>query len=206
MQQITRQTEHGPKELQILLIGPPASGKGTIAAKITKPLGVGRVDCGLEYRIETWLKLHPHEPLPEEHVLRSEELGKETANLAKDPAWCQKVIARCRQRGRDAGNRFVADGREPHIFPEAIVVFVTANVATRGLRRAEQLHADPERITTLMAEREALDYGRIQSEPPSGCILIDTTGKTVEESVSEILAQLHAQGIISLPESAIAAE
>lgn len=94
--------------------------------------------------------------------------------------------------GRDIGSE---------IFPEAkLKFFITASVAVRAQRRFEQIKKqDPNisfrEVLDQMLERDRQDSQREASpmRVPEGAVVVDTTSKTVEESVSELLKHYTAR-------------
>jgi len=82
------------------------------------------------------------------------------------------------------------------VFPEAsFKFFLDARVEVRAARRLEELKARGEVITfeevkTQLSRRDQLDSGRELSplRVPEKALIIDTSEKTVDEVIGEILA------------------
>ena len=102
------------------------------------------------------------------------------------------------QRRTAKGRKVVAEGRDMGsvVFPEAsFKFFLDARVEVRAARRWEELKARGEVITfeevkTQLSRRDQLDSGRELSplRVPEKALIIDTSEKTVDEVIGEILA------------------
>ena len=149
----------------IAIDGPSASGKGTIASRVSKKLGFHYLESGALYRLvalialregvtdearlaslaetmdvvfddgETWLG---DEAVTEK--VRSEPVGNRASEVARLPAVRQALLRRQRAFRRPPG--LVADGRDMAtvVFPDAeLKVFLTAEAEIRAQRRYNQL-------------------------------------------------------------------
>ncbi|GAB6077146.1 (d)CMP kinase [Desulfurobacterium crinifex] len=94
------------------------------------------------------------------------------------------------------GKRVVTDGRDAgtYIFPEAdLKIYLTASPEERARRRYEELikkgfDVSYEEILKEVIERDERDKNR-KFAPlviPEGAVIIDTTGKTIEDVLSEV--------------------
>jgi cytidylate kinase len=94
------------------------------------------------------------------------------------------------------GKRVVIDGRDAgtYIFPEAdLKIYLTASPEERAKRRYEELikkgfDVSYEEILKEVIERDERDKNR-KFAPlviPEGAVIIDTTGKTIEDVLSEV--------------------
>ena len=94
------------------------------------------------------------------------------------------------------GKRVVTDGRDAgtYIFPEAdLKIYLTASPEERARRRYEELlkkgfNVSYEEILKEVIERDERDKNR-KFAPlviPEGAVIIDTTGKTIENVLSEV--------------------
>ncbi len=135
--------------------------------------------------------------------LRTEEVGNAASKVAALPGVREALLDRQRAFRRPPG--LVADGRDMGtvVFPDAdLKFFVTASVEERARRRVEQLRqkgieADFEAIAREIAERDRRDRERPVAplRPAEDAILIDTTGRSIGESLAAMrphLAQLPA--------------
>ena len=108
-------------------------------------------------------------------------------------------------RQRDWAERHrggVVEGRDigTVVFPDAAVkVFLIASDDERARRRqrdeeAAARQADVAEIRDALARRDALDVGRAASplKPADDALVIDTTGRTVDDVVAEIVARFES--------------
>jgi prephenate dehydrogenase len=104
-----------------------------------------------------------------------------------------------RQRAWVAANGGgVVEGRDigSVVLPDAdLKVFLTADSAERAWRRAAEEGADPSQVATTaesIRRRDELDSTRVASplRAAPGAILVDSTGRSVEEVVEEVLSHL----------------
>ncbi|MGI2295785.1 (d)CMP kinase [Paenibacillus sp. GXUN7292] len=100
------------------------------------------------------------------------------------------------QREMAASKGVVMDGRDigTHVLPDAeLKVFLTASVQERALRRYNEIkESQPISLSQLeqeIAERDALDEKRAISPltRAADALLLDSTGKSIEEVVEEIV-------------------
>ncbi|HYL22761.1 MAG TPA: (d)CMP kinase [Burkholderiales bacterium] len=149
----------------IAIDGPSASGKGTIASRVAKRLGLHYLESGALYRVVALLSLREDtldekrlvqlaqemdvvfeegdillgdEPITEK--ARSELVGNRASEVAKVPLLRQALLKRQRSFRRPPG--LVADGRDMGtvVFPDAqLKVFLTAGPEIRAERRYKQL-------------------------------------------------------------------
>ncbi len=135
--------------------------------------------------------------------LVSEEVGRVASLIGEVPEFRERINEVFRKvigkgevvvEGRDAGT---------HIIPDAdFKFFLTASPEERARRRVEQLKArgvqvDYESVLKEIIERDKRDMERKRYpfRPAKDAILIDTTGKSVEEVIGEILSIVgHGKG------------
>jgi cytidylate kinase len=197
----------------IAVDGPAASGKGTLAARLAKHLGVPHLDTGLLYRAvgRAVIDFLDAPDLEQRAVAAAETLDPErldaavlgTAEVglaASKVSHFEAVRAALRQYQREFANQLggaVIDGRDigTRICPDADVkLFVTASPETRARRRAAQLAqrgidiAEEEMLAQLVA-RDASDR-----ENPAGAFypapdahLLDTTDLDIEAAYQAAL-------------------
>jgi len=147
--------------------GPPASGKGTVAARVAEALGLHYLDSGALYRLVAVaagragvsltdepglaglaIKINisfknnelwlDHENVSE--LARAEETSASASRVAAFPAVREALLQR--QRALRCAPGLVADGRDMGsvVFPDATLkVFLTADRAVRAERRHKQL-------------------------------------------------------------------
>ena len=113
--------------------------------------------------------------------------GVREAMVARQRAWVDR---------HDGG---VVEGRDigTVVFPDATVkVFLTASDEERARRRhrdeaAAARRPDVDEVREALVRRDALDSGRAMSplRPADDALVIDTTGRTVDDVVREIVAR-----------------
>lgn len=128
--------------------------------------------------------------------LYSEECGRGASAVAQLPAVRAALLAR--QRAFRAPPGLVADGRDMGtvVFPDATLkVFLTASAATRAERRFRQLRergqaADLPALVRDLQARDQRDAERAHAplKPAGDAYMLDTTGLTIEEVVTQVLA------------------
>ena len=108
---------------------------------------------------------------------------------------------------KQAVNGLVCDGRDMGtvVFPDAeLKIFLTASAEERAKRRCAEREArgeqaDYEETLRQINERDEYDMHREVAplRPADGCVILDSTGMTIDEvvsAVSSLAAQLGAQG------------
>ena len=151
----------------IAIDGPSASGKGTVARRVSESLGFHYLDSGALYRLvalvasRTGVDLADEEALANitEHldvtfegteirlgsedvtdIVRSEACGNGASRVAAHSQVRKALLGRQRAFRRNPG--LVADGRDmcSVVFPDATLkIFLVANTETRAQRRYKQL-------------------------------------------------------------------
>jgi cytidylate kinase len=128
-------------------------------------------------------------------AIRTPEIDRAATSVARLPRVRSVLVARLRAIGRDG--EIVMEGRDigTVVFPDADVkVYLDAAPEERARRRA----SDPAHsggptavadVKTLLAERDRLDSTRAASPlyAAADAVVVDTTGKSVEEVVREVL-------------------
>lgn len=133
--------------------------------------------------------------------VRSEECGNAASRVAVLPAVRTALVGLQRAFCKPPG--LVADGRDMGtvIFPDAACkVFLTASVEERARRRHKQLNekglgGSLDRLFQEIAERDERDVSRPVSPlvPASDAVVVDTTGRGIEEVVEEVMALVRAR-------------
>ena len=90
----------------------------------------------------------------------------------------------------------VVEGRDigTVVFPDAILkVFLTASPEVRAERRVGQTGGDINAVAASIAERDHLDSTRLDSplRPSQGSVIVDSSNRTVEEVVAEIVSHFE---------------
>ena len=127
--------------------------------------------------------------------IRANEISKAVGPVAESPE-CRKELVRLqREYGRDGG--LVSEGRDQGtvVFPDADYKFyLDASVEERARRRAKELGgADKAAIRREMEERDRADMTRkiAPLQKPAGAVVIDTTGRSIEEVVEAVCAKVR---------------
>ena len=151
----------------IAIDGPSASGKGTVARRVSESLGFHYLDSGTLYRLVALVASRTGVDLADEEALaniteyldvtfegteirlgsedvtdivRSEACGNGASRVAAHSQVRKALLGRQRAFRRNPG--LVADGRDmcSVVFPDAILkIFLVANTETRAQRRYKQL-------------------------------------------------------------------
>ncbi|MCZ8149169.1 MAG: (d)CMP kinase [Roseomonas sp.] len=191
----------------IAVDGPAAAGKGTLARRLARELGLPYLDTGLLYRAVGRRVLDaggdPRDPLVAEDAARAltpadldrGDLRGPAADMAASAvATLPQVRAALVDWQRDFGRRHgaVMDGRDigTVIFPDAPAkLFVTASPEARARRRHAELAArGVDRpladVEAEMQARDAQDAARATApmKPAEDAIMLDTTALGIEDA------------------------
>lgn len=198
----------------IAIDGPAASGKGTLARKIAKEMGIPYLDTGSLYRAVGLLTLrrggdpadaadaaaaanalHINDFTPED--LRSEEAGVAASKVAAIPEVRAALLAYQRTFAAQPAGA-VLDGRDigTVVCPDADAkIFVTASLAVRVQRRIKELRekgesVNEQRVWDDMAARDARDSDRSVAplKPADDAFLLDTSAMNADEALASARA------------------
>jgi 3-phosphoshikimate 1-carboxyvinyltransferase len=198
----------------IAIDGPAGSGKSTVSRAVAERLGVARLDTGAMYRAVAWAALDRGID-PEDgpavaavardavieadragvrvdgvevtHAVRTPEVSRAVSAVAANPDVRRTLVEIQRRWAAEHGGG-VVEGRDigTVVFPRAeLKVYLTASSAERARRR----HDEP---AEGLARRDRLDSTRAASplHRAGDARLLDTTGRTVEDVVEEVLSWL----------------
>ena len=202
------------RNIVIAIDGPAGAGKSTVSKALADALGIERLDTGAMYRavaaaaIEGACSLEDVESLVGrarslgevsstsamvgdidviDH-LRSDRVNVAVSKVAATAEVRAVLVAHQRKWVADRGGSGVVEGRDiaSVVFPDATVkVYLTASVEERARRRAEE-------GVDGVTRRDTVDSTRAASPltVADGSVILDTTGRTIEDVTSEILSWL----------------
>jgi len=202
------------RNIVIAIDGPAGAGKSTVSKALADALGIERLDTGAMYRavaaaaIEGACSLDDVESLAVlarslgevsstsamvgdidviDH-LRSDQVNVAVSKVAATAEVRAVLVAHQRKWVADRGGSGVVEGRDiaSVVFPDATVkVYLTASVEERARRRAEE-------GVDGVTRRDTVDSTRAASPltVADGSVILDTTGRTIEDVTSEILSWL----------------
>jgi 3-phosphoshikimate 1-carboxyvinyltransferase len=202
-----------PRALLVAIDGPAGAGKSTVSRAVAGRLGVERLDTGAMYRAVAALALELGTP-PEDSeavaalagastivvgervtidgrdvtgVIRSPEVGRAVSVVAANADVRRHLVQRQRAWAAAHGGG-VVEGRDigSAVFPHAQVkVYLTASPEERARRRHDEA---PEGV----ARRDRIDSTREASplREAADAHRLDTTGRTVQDVVEEVLSWL----------------
>jgi CMP/dCMP kinase len=161
-----------------------AEGVAALAPKLTIEVAGGIVTVdGVDASIE----------------IRGPEVTRAVSVVAANPEVRAELVSRQRAWAEERGGG-VIEGRDigSVVFPDAVLkLYLTASPEERAGRRAKEVtDLDYETVAADIARRDAYDQGREASpltEAPDA-VLVDTTGRSVEDIIDEVLAHLAARG------------
>lgn len=178
----------------VAIDGPAGAGKSTVARLVADALGFEYLDTGAMYRC-AGLRGTPNLSITFDHgrvlvdgadvseEIRTPEAGQAASRAATDPA--VRAALTERQRVLLSSGDWVAEGRDigTVVAPQAeLKVWLDADPAERAARREIALED--------LLERDARDAEREHAPMVAApdAIHVDTTGKTIEQVVAEIVA------------------
>jgi len=194
----------------IAIDGPAGSGKSTVAKAVAARLGLAYLDTGAMYRsvalaalqqgvevADTAKLAHLAATVEIDHTpaIRTAEVTAAVSGVAAVPDVRRELVKRQRQWAAEHRGG-VVEGRDigTVVFPEAeLKVFLTASDEERARRRTQEVGAaDQREVQQSIARRDRLDSTRAVSplKPADDALVIDTTGRSVDDIVEEVLNKL----------------
>jgi cytidylate kinase len=131
--------------------------------------------------------------------LKGEDTGRYASMMGSIPEFRERMVKFFRKLVGDA--QVVAEGRDvgTHIFPDApIKLFITASLEERARRRFLELSGVSfQEVLKALAERDKRDMERpiYPFKPAEDAIIVDTTGKSIEQAVEEVLRIIKGRAI-----------
>jgi cytidylate kinase len=201
----------------IAIDGPAGSGKSTIGRAVAARLGLEYLDTGAMYRSVAFAALgRGIDPADHEAVaalaptllivigervtvdgedataaIRGPEVTRAVSAVAANPEVRAELVRRQRAWAAERGGG-VMEGRDigTVVFPDAeLKVYLTADESERLRRRAVEAG---EEVARDIARRDAADSTRAASplQAAEDALVIDTTGRAIDEIVEEVLSKL----------------
>lgn len=195
----------------VAIDGPAGAGKSTVARATAVALGFTYLDSGAMYRAAALALIEgggePADRAAELKIdfgervvvngrdvtqdIRAPEVSEAASRIAVEPGVRTALVDKQRAL-LDAGD-WVAEGRDigTVVAPGAeLKVFLTAAPEERARRRARELGADWRTVLADQTLRDEQDRSREASplRAADDAVELDTTGRTVEEVVEEIVA------------------
>ncbi len=127
--------------------------------------------------------------------IRSPEVSQAVSAVSSHPAVRRELVSRQREWAQ-AHSGGVVEGRDigSVVFPEAdLKVYLVASDEVRAERRSKESEdQDPEAVAADLARRDQLDSTRSESPlaPADDAVVIDTSDRTVDEVVEEVVSLL----------------
>jgi cytidylate kinase len=129
--------------------------------------------------------------------IRGPEVTRAVSAVAANPEVRTELTDRIRQWGAERGGG-VIEGRDigSVVFPDAVLkLYVNARPEVRAARRHKEVSdLAYDAVAASLAERDAADLGRSNAPlvEADGAVVIDSSDRTVEDMVAEVLARLEA--------------
>ncbi len=201
-------------DLVVAIDGPAASGKGTLARRLARHLGLPHLDTGLTYRavakalIDQNLDLHDQEQAAKialnidlgdlDHRSLADHATGEAASIIAVMPQVRAVLTKAQRAFANGKKGAVLDGRDigTVVCPTADVkLFVTASAEARAKRRHDEMSARGkntpfEQVLADLNLRDQRDSNRKDSplKPAANAHLIDTTEMDIETAFNAALA------------------
>jgi cytidylate kinase len=214
----------------IAIDGPAGAGKSTVARAVADELGFTYLDSGAMYRcvalaaheagvgVDDAAALGPLAAglgigfdgrrvllggRDVSDAIRTPEVSADASRVSVHPAVREAMVAR--QRELIAAGRYVAEGRDigTVVSPDSpLKVFLTASDEERARRRAAETGEDVETVLAAQRSRDARDTDREHGalRAADDAVELDTTGLSLEEVVSRIVALARERGLTSRPQ------
>ena len=204
----------------IAIDGPAGSGKSTVARAVAERLDVAYLDTGAMYRAVALAALRRGvDPADDDAVaevareadirigdqvtvdgvestgeIRGPDVSRAVSDVASN-AEVRRELVRRQRRWAEGRGRCVVEGRDigSVVFPDACLkVYLTASDEARAGRRSKEDGGGYDAVAADIARRDQVDSTRGASPlvVPEGAAVIDTTGRSVDEVVEEVLALL----------------
>jgi CMP/dCMP kinase len=210
----------------VAIDGPAGAGKSTVTRAVAREIGFTYLDTGAMYRCVTLAVLTARADTDDsvaikriaddaeirfqgERVfldgrdvsdeIRLSHVTEATPHIAAYPEVRAAMVKRQRQLFTEGG--YVAEGRDTGtvVAPDApLKIYLTASLEERALRRSRETGEPLDRVMAAMEERDRLDSGRELSalKVAEDAVVVDTSGRSVQDVVDEIAALARERGIL----------
>jgi CMP/dCMP kinase len=127
--------------------------------------------------------------------IRGREVTEAVSAVAANTGVRTELRARQRAWAGDHGGG-VIEGRDigTVVFPDATLkLYITATPHERATRRVREIGGRVDDVAASIAERDRRDMSRLDGplRPDGGAVVVDTTGKTIDEVVDTIVGMLE---------------
>jgi len=210
----------------VAIDGPAGAGKSTVTRMVAREIDFTYLNTGAMYRCVTLAVLRSgadpddRDAIAEisngaeiefrgervflagedvSEAIRSDDVTTATSHIAAYPEVRAAMVSR--QRALFADQGFVAEGRDTGtvVAPQApLKVYLTASPEERARRRAIETGEEVSAVQAALEERDRLDEERKMSalRKAEEAVVVDTTGRSVQDVVDEIVALARERGIV----------
>jgi CMP/dCMP kinase len=214
----------------IAIDGPAGAGKSTVARAVAAELGFTYLDSGAMYRSVALAAREAGVDADDPAALgplaagleigfdgrrvllggrdvsdrvRTPEVSADASRVSVHPAVREAMVAR--QQALIAAGDYVAEGRDigTVVSPDSpLKVFLTASDEERARRRAAETGEPVETVLAAQKARDARDTERAHGalRPAADAVELDTTGLSLQEVVSRVVALAHERALTSRPQ------
>ncbi|HEU5253425.1 MAG TPA: (d)CMP kinase [Solirubrobacterales bacterium] len=217
--------EHGERPQVIAIDGPAGAGKSTVTRAVASRIGFTYLDTGAMYRSTALAVLQRRADTDDPQLIaeiarsidiqfreqkvfldgsdvtaliRSAPVTEATAHIAAYPE--VRTVMVDRQRHLFAKGGYVAEGRDTGtvVAPDApLKIYLTASAEERARRRSLETGGPVDEVLEAIERRDRLDSERKISalKTAEDAVVIDTTGRSIDDVVDEIVDLARDRGI-----------
>lgn len=210
----------------IAIDGPAGAGKSTVTRAVAEEIGFTYLDTGAMYRSVTLAVFDGRADTDDSQAIariangvriefregrvylsdrdvttaiRAPAVTEATPHIAAYPEVRAAMVERQRQLFLEGG--YVAEGRDTGtvVAPDApLKIYLTASPGERARRRSKETGELAESVLVAIQERDRLDSARELSalRVAEDAVVLDTTGRVVQDVVDEIAGLARERGIV----------